>query len=146
MSAARSSIARRSPEPQSNARVAAISPRLQPIVSPESFKGRAYTALKDAIVAMDVYRHRADIWLDDAFRSWSIEQEVTHVDVPMLVIQGKHDEYGTLDQLDRIARNAKVDIGRLVLSQCGHSPHRDQETVVIDAMAAFAGGLQDGIE
>jgi len=65
MSAARSSIARRSPEPQSNARVAAISPRLQPIVSPESFKGRAYTALKDAIVAMDVYRHRADIRLDE---------------------------------------------------------------------------------
>ena len=94
----------------------------------------------------DAFLGWADIWLDDAFRSWSIEQEVTHVDVPMLVIQGKHDEYGTLDQLDRIARNAKVDIGRLVLSQCGHSPHRDQETVVIDAMAAFAGVLQDGIE
>src|SRR5207249_4453479 len=33
-------------------------PRLTPIASRESFKGRAYTALKDAIVGMDVYRSR----------------------------------------------------------------------------------------
>src|SRR3984893_14145020 len=40
-------------------------PRLTPIASRESFKGRAYTALKDAIVGMDVYRRRSDIKLDD---------------------------------------------------------------------------------
>ena len=40
-------------------------PRLAPIASPESFKGRAYTALKDAIVSMDVYHSRADIRLDE---------------------------------------------------------------------------------
>src|SRR5712671_56995 len=44
---------------------AAGSPRLEPIASPESFKSRAYAALKDAIVAMDVYRSRADIRLDE---------------------------------------------------------------------------------
>jgi DNA-binding GntR family transcriptional regulator len=44
---------------------AAISPRVEPIGSPESFKSRAYAALKDAIVSMDVYRSRADIRLDE---------------------------------------------------------------------------------
>jgi DNA-binding GntR family transcriptional regulator len=44
---------------------AAASPRLEPIGSPESFKTRAYAALKDAIVAMDVYRSRAEIRLDE---------------------------------------------------------------------------------
>jgi DNA-binding GntR family transcriptional regulator len=44
---------------------AAVSPRVEPIGSPESFKSRAYAALKDAIVAMDVYRSRADIRLDE---------------------------------------------------------------------------------
>ena len=39
--------------------------RLEPIGSPESFKSRAYAALKDAIVSMDVYRSRADIRLDE---------------------------------------------------------------------------------
>ncbi len=44
---------------------AAASPRVavDPIGSPESFKSRAYAALKDAIV--DVYRSRADIRLDE---------------------------------------------------------------------------------
>jgi DNA-binding GntR family transcriptional regulator len=44
---------------------ASASPRLQPIASPESFKRRAYSALKDAIVAMDVYRSRTEIRLDE---------------------------------------------------------------------------------
>ena len=44
---------------------AAVSPRVEPIGSPDSFKRRAYAALKDAIVAMDVYRSRSDIRLDE---------------------------------------------------------------------------------
>jgi DNA-binding GntR family transcriptional regulator len=44
---------------------AAFSPRLQPIATPQSFKGRAYTALRDAIAGMDVYRSRTDIRLDE---------------------------------------------------------------------------------
>ena len=40
-------------------------PRVEPIGTPESFKSRAYAALKDAIVSMDVYRSRADIRLDE---------------------------------------------------------------------------------
>ena len=33
--------------------------------------------------------------------------------------------------------------GRTVISlcRCGHSPHRDQEAAVLDAIAAFARGL-----
>src|SRR4051812_44995473 len=36
-----------------------------PIVSPASFKNRAYAALKNAIVSMDVYRSRSEIRLDE---------------------------------------------------------------------------------
>jgi DNA-binding GntR family transcriptional regulator len=39
--------------------------RVEPIGIPESFKSRAYSALKDAIVSMDVYRSRDDIRLDE---------------------------------------------------------------------------------
>ena len=42
-----------------------MSLRLDPIGIPESFKRRAYAALKDAIVSMDVYRSRDDIRLDE---------------------------------------------------------------------------------
>jgi DNA-binding GntR family transcriptional regulator len=52
-------------EPSPHPGGAAVSPRVEPIATSESFKSRAYTALKDAIVAMDVYRHRSDIRLDE---------------------------------------------------------------------------------
>jgi DNA-binding GntR family transcriptional regulator len=38
---------------------------VEPIVGPASFKNRAYAALKDVIVSMDVYRSRSDIRLDE---------------------------------------------------------------------------------
>src|SRR5438874_504703 len=38
---------------------------VEPFASPLSFKNRAYAALKDVIVAMDVYRSRSDIRLDE---------------------------------------------------------------------------------
>ncbi len=38
---------------------------VDPIESPASFKSRAYAALKDVIVSMDVYHSRADIRLDE---------------------------------------------------------------------------------
>jgi DNA-binding GntR family transcriptional regulator len=40
-------------------------PRLDPIASPARFKEQAYTALKSAIAAMDVYRNRNEIRLDE---------------------------------------------------------------------------------
>src|ERR1700758_98795 len=42
-------------------------PRLavDPLASPASFKRQAYTALKNAIASMDVYRSRAEIRLDE---------------------------------------------------------------------------------
>src|SRR5579862_4204684 len=44
---------------------AAATPALAPIDTAPSFKHRAYTALKNAIVAMDIYRSRDDIRLDE---------------------------------------------------------------------------------
>ena len=40
-------------------------PALEPIDAAPSFKHKAYTALKNAIVAMDIYRSRDDIRLDE---------------------------------------------------------------------------------
>jgi DNA-binding GntR family transcriptional regulator len=50
-------------EPQSPQ--GADTPRVDPIATPESFKRKAYAALKDVIVSLDVYRSRSDIRLDE---------------------------------------------------------------------------------
>jgi pimeloyl-ACP methyl ester carboxylesterase len=83
----------------------------------------------------------AEIWLKPEFLNWSIEDLIGRIEAPMLLIQGRDDEYGTLAQLDRIEARAKGPASRLVLAGCGHSPHRDQEAAVLDAIVEFARGL-----
>jgi pimeloyl-ACP methyl ester carboxylesterase len=77
-----------------------------------------------------------DIWLDPAFRPWSIVDALAPIRRPLLAIQGHDDNYGTMAQIDTIA--ARVPHARLVkLDACGHSPHRDAPAALNDAIAAF---------
>ena len=82
-----------------------------------------------------------DIWLDPRFRAWTIEDLLPRIAAPALLIQGLDDEYGTLEQLDRIEAVLPATT-RLELPDCGHSPHRDQLEGVLEAVAAFMHELQ----
>jgi pimeloyl-ACP methyl ester carboxylesterase len=86
------------------------------------------------------FRGWCDVWLDPAFREWSLEPDAEAVDAPMLLIQGADDPYGTLDQLDRIETRARGTVERLVVPG-GHSPHLDEPEAVVAAIAAFAAAL-----
>jgi pimeloyl-ACP methyl ester carboxylesterase len=90
----------------------------------------------------DAFLGWADAWLDPQFLAWSIEDLLGAIDQPLLLIQGEDDEYGTLAQLDRIEARVKGPTRRLALPRCGHSPHRDQEAAVLDAIAVFVNGLR----
>lgn len=77
-----------------------------------------------------------DIWLDPAFRTWTIEEEIAAIRCSVLAVQGVDDEYGTMEQVRGIARRVpKTEL--LELAQCGHSPHRDQPDAVIEAVTRF---------
>ena len=86
------------------------------------------------------FRGWNDIWLDPRFRGWSIVDWLARIRVPVLAIQGRDDEYGTLAQLDAIEANIPG-ARRLVIDRCGHSPHRDAEAAVLAAAAAFVDSL-----
>ena len=77
-----------------------------------------------------------DIWLDPRFRDWNIEAYADRVRVPVLLIQGDADEYGTTAQLDAIAARIPG-TQTLMVPGAGHSPHRDAPELVIDRIAAF---------
>jgi pimeloyl-ACP methyl ester carboxylesterase len=90
----------------------------------------------------DAFLGWADTWLLPEFLAWSIEDLLPRVTQPLLLIQGRDDEYGTLAQLDRIEAAVKDPTSRLVLENCGHSPWRDQEAAVLTAIVAFAEQLR----
>ncbi len=77
-----------------------------------------------------------DVWLDPAFRSWNLEREVGQVGVPILLVQGSEDPYGSLEQLDRITCRARAPVRRVIVSG-GHSPHREHGQRLVAEIARF---------
>ena len=80
----------------------------------------------------------ADVWLDPEFEGWDIRDDyLPNIACPVLAIQGHDDEYGTMAQLDEIARRVKGPCELLKLDDCGHSPFRDQPEQVLQKIARF---------
>lgn len=90
------------------------------------------------------FRAWNDAWRDPRFRDWNIEAYLPPIEVPVLMIQGAEDAYGTLAQLDAIAAGVRGPCDRLVIEECGHSPHREATDPVIDRVGAFLDTLGPG--
>jgi len=91
------------------------------------------------------FRGWNDIWLDPAFRAWNIEEYLPGIRCPILAIQGEDDEYGTMEQIERIARQSR-DVDLVKLADCRHSPHRDQPAAVLAAVSEFVTRVLDARE
>ena len=84
-----------------------------------------------------MFRGWKEVWLLPEFRSWNIEKFIPGIACPILLIQGEDDEHGTLKQLDAVERQVREPVERLILPQCGHSPHRDHPEAVLDTSSRF---------
>jgi len=78
-----------------------------------------------------------DVWLHPDFRAWNIEVVLPAIRVPMLLIQGNEDQYGTWQQIEAIQRGAGGPVEVLAVRDCGHAPHREQAELTLGAMAEF---------
>jgi len=77
-----------------------------------------------------------DIWLAPEFRAWNIEDVLAGVTAPTLLIQGEHDQYGTLAQIDAIERGISGDVTRVVLD-ARHAPHLEAPEETLKAATDF---------
>jgi len=77
-----------------------------------------------------------NIWLHPDFRKWSIEAEIGSIKCPLLAVQGRDDEYGSLEQIHGISRRV-MQTRLFELDHCGHSPQRDQPDILINITSAF---------
>jgi pimeloyl-ACP methyl ester carboxylesterase len=87
------------------------------------------------------FRLWTDAWLDPEFARWNIEECLPRIKCPVLAIQGEDDEYGTMAQLDAIARQVGGPCELLKLPDCGHSPHKDQRDRVLGSVSGFIGKI-----
>ncbi len=85
----------------------------------------------------DLWNSWVDTWLDESFLEWNIEAELANINCPALIIQGEDDEYGTKEQVIRIARGIGKNAEVLMIPHCNHTPHRDAKEIVLTAAVDF---------
>ncbi len=79
------------------------------------------------------------VWLENDFCQFNIEEYVACIEVPLQVIQGEGDDYGTPEQLATIGRALGDGVELNMWPDCGHSPHQERPEKVLAAMTRFIG-------
>lgn len=87
------------------------------------------------------FRGWNDAWLDPGFRAWNIEAVIESFRVPVLALQGREDQYGTLAQIEALRRKSPAEVELVVIEKCRHSSHLDQPEATLEAISAFLNRL-----
>ena len=85
----------------------------------------------------------AGTWTTEDFRNWNMERFLPAIMCPSLIIQGENDEYGTLDQVEKIFKQVKGVSSKLILPNIKHTPHKEAPEVVLNNSAEFISNLID---
>jgi pimeloyl-ACP methyl ester carboxylesterase len=80
-------------------------------------------------------------WLDPKFRDWDISEYLAYIRVPVALIQGEKDQYGTLRQVEIAREECYCPVDVTVIPGAGHSPHREAAGATLDAIVEFASAV-----
>ena len=80
-------------------------------------------------------------WLDPDFRKWDITEALGYIRVPILIVQGAGDQYGTLRQVEVAKEECFCPVETAILARARHSPHLDAPEVTLEAVAGFINRL-----
>jgi pimeloyl-ACP methyl ester carboxylesterase len=86
----------------------------------------------------NAFRGWNDAWLDPAFRAWDITEPLAYIRVPILIIQGEQDQYGTMRQIEVAQEECYCPVEVALLRNARHSPYREAADETHDAVAEFA--------
>jgi len=79
----------------------------------------------------------ADTWLSAEFRHWNVEERLSQIRCPLLLLQGEDDEYATATHLSAIAYKISGPVETGLLMNCAHVPHSQARAVVLERVTAF---------
>jgi pimeloyl-ACP methyl ester carboxylesterase len=84
------------------------------------------------------FRGWNDAWLNPGFAAFDTTDALAYIRVPVLVMQGEADPYGTLAQVRVVEEECSCPVETAVLPGVGHAPHRERPEETLAAVAAFA--------
>ena len=84
-----------------------------------------------------------DVWMKNNFKTWDISEELAYIRVPILIIQGEHDHYGTERQIEIARDECYCPVDVLLIPGIQHIPHREAPEATLNAIADFCRRLLD---
>ena len=83
-------------------------------------------------------------WLDPQFRDWDISEYLTYIRVPVQIVQGTGDQYGTLRQIEIAQEECYCPVDVAMIGAAAHSPHREAPDATLQAVVGFANRILQG--
>jgi pimeloyl-ACP methyl ester carboxylesterase len=80
-------------------------------------------------------------WLDPEFRKWDLSDELAHIRVPILIVQGENDQYGTVRQIEVAQQECYCPVDVALLPNTRHAPHREAPEATLGAISDFVNRL-----
>ena len=80
----------------------------------------------------------SDAWLDPEFRNWDISEYLAFIRVPVAILQGADDQYGTIRQIEIAREECYCPVDVTIIPGAGHSPHREAPETTLNSIAEFA--------
>jgi pimeloyl-ACP methyl ester carboxylesterase len=77
-------------------------------------------------------------WLNPKFRDWDISEYLAYIRVPVAIVQGADDHYGTIRQIEIAREECYCPVDVSIITGAGHSPHREAPEATLNAIAEFA--------
>jgi len=87
------------------------------------------------------FRSWSEPWLHPDFRKWDITEALGYIRVPILVVQGEDDQYGTLKQVEAAQQECFCPVETAVLPGIRHVPHREAAEATLNIVADFINRL-----
>ena len=85
----------------------------------------------------NAFRGWNDAWLDPGFADWNITEELAYIRVPILIVQGEADQYGTVRQIEAAQEECYCPVEVALLPGARHAPQRDAPEITLKAIADF---------
>jgi len=89
----------------------------------------------------NAFRGWNDAWLDPDFRRWDITEMLAYVRVPMLIVQGEADQYGTERQIAVAQEECYCPVDVALLPNARHAPHREAPDLTLNIIGDFVNRL-----
>jgi len=76
-------------------------------------------------------------WLDPDFRKWDITEFLAYIRVPVQIVQGEDDQYGTMKQIEIAEQECYCPVEVALLKGAKHSPQREAPEATLKAISDF---------